>query len=74
MIEIGDKIFCTCTEFKDEEAYHITVGKCYVVIDQNRGERIYEIICDNGDEMWYDHFFFRGVEEHRRNQLDKLLL
>jgi hypothetical protein len=49
----------------------LTSGKTYKLIYGYMGE--YLIINDIGEREWYDCEKFINLEEHRTNQLDKIL-
>jgi len=49
-----------------------TIGKVYEILSDNDNEYEY-FVADNGDHLWYDPDYFITLEQHRENQINKLL-
>ena len=61
-----------CIKNSDEVNSRTTIGKVYEILIDHDSEDEY-FVADNGDELWYFSDHFITVEQHRENQINKLL-
>jgi len=61
-----------CIKNYDDVNSRTTIGKVYEIFeDYDSGDEFF--VADNGDELWYQSNYFISVEQHRDNQLNKIL-
>ena len=48
-----------------------TIGKVYEIYQEKNDDAYF--VGDNGDELWYEPNYFKKVEKHRENQINKIL-